>query len=99
VYVNLPDDADEQTREQHRVGLISFFGLEQTTRWGARDPQPLSYSFDVTNLVADEAAEGQMGALRVALLPLEGTAEDPSAAAAAAPPINVGTLALRVAHD
>jgi tyrosinase len=98
VYVNLPDDADDATRAQHRVGLVSFFGIEHTTKQGSKNPKPLSYSFDVTEVVSQEAAGGDLKQLRVALLPMEGTVEEPSPAAAAAPPINVGTVALNVAQ-
>ncbi|MGV0743829.1 tyrosinase family protein [Mycolicibacterium sp. XJ870] len=97
VYVNLPDGADDATRKKHRVGLVSFFGIEHTA--GSKDAKPLSYSFDATAVVADDAAAGKLDELRVALLPEEGTETEPSGAALAAPPINVGTVALSVAHE
>ncbi|MDT5015322.1 MAG: hypothetical protein QOD39_1482 [Mycobacterium sp.] len=97
VYVNLPDGADDATRNQRRVGLVSFFGIEHTTSAGSKDPKPLSYSFDVTDVVAALAAGGELNQLRVSLLPFEGTDEPAGAAAVAAPPINVGTVAFSIA--
>jgi tyrosinase len=32
VYVNLPPKANDVTREKHRVGIVSFFGIEHTTK-------------------------------------------------------------------
>ncbi len=98
VYVNLPDGADDATRKKHRVGLVSFFGIEHTTSEGSKDPKPLSYSFDVTDVVGALTAAGELNRLRVSLLPMEGTEEASGPAAVAAPPISVGTVAFNVAH-
>jgi tyrosinase len=98
VYVNLPDGADDATRKKHRVGLVSFFGIEHTTSEGSKDPKPLSYSFDVTDVVGALTAGGELNRLRVSLLPMEGTEEASGPAAIAAPPISVGTVAFKVAH-
>ena len=98
VYVNLPDNPDDATREKHRVGLVSFFGIEHTTSAGSKDPQPLSYSFDITDTVGAQAAEDKLDRLRVSLLPMEGTEEAPGPAAVAAAPISIGTVAVNVAH-
>ena len=99
VYVNLPDDANEETRKRHRVGLVSFFGIEHTTKEGSKEPKPLSYSFDVTDVVAPLTADDALNRLRVSLLPVEGTEEPTGHAAVAAPPITVGTVAFSVASD
>ena len=97
VYVNLPDHANEATREKHRVGLVSFFGIEHTTSERSKDPKPLSYSFDVTDVVGALASGGDLKKLRVSLLPFEGTEEGSGPAAVAASPIKVGTVAFNVA--
>ena len=95
--MNVPADADAATLKSHRVGLVSFFGIEHST--GSKDAQPLSYSFDITDVVGGAAVAGELTQLRVSLLPVAGTEADAPPAAVAAPPINVGTVARSVAHD
>lgn len=97
VYVNPPANADEATLEKHRVGIVSFFGIEHTTKAGSKDPKPLSYAFDVTDVVSPLVVDGALQQLRVSLLPMGGTEQAPGAAAVAAPPINIGTVAFNVA--
>jgi hypothetical protein len=99
VYVNLPANADDAALKNHRVGLVSFFGIEHSTKQGSKDPKPLSYSFDVTDVVSQLAAGGELQQLRVSLLPMGGTDAPTSPAAVAAPPINIGTVAFSMAHD
>jgi tyrosinase len=54
VYVNLPDDADDDAVEGHYVGNVSFFGIERT---GRVDTDPAGHgmarSFDITGLVSE----------------------------------------------
>lgn len=88
VYVNLPDRPTEAQLEEHRVGLVSLFGIEHSRGGRGTAAQPLRYVFDVTGHV-----QGAGDAVRVALLPLPGL-ERPSRGAAAASPVRVGTIAL-----
>ena len=99
VYVNLPADADDATLKNHRVGVVSFFGIEHSRKQGSKDPKPLSYSFDVTDVVSQVVEGGELKQLRVSLLPMGGTDAPTSPAAVAAPPINIGTVAFSMAHD
>jgi hypothetical protein len=93
VYVDLPVDAGDAEREQRRVGLVSFFGVEHSTSAGSAAPQQLRYNFDITELMEAQRAHGDPTELQVVLLPIEGM-EDDSAAAAAPPPVRVGTVAV-----
>jgi Common central domain of tyrosinase/Polyphenol oxidase middle domain len=97
VYINPPANASEAALEKHRVGIVSFFGIEHTTKAGSKDPKPLSYSFDVTDVVSPLVAGGALPQLRVSLLPMGGTEKAAGAGAVAAPPINIGTVAFNVA--
>jgi hypothetical protein len=100
VYVNLPEDASEQDREDHRAGVVSFFGIEQAGKAGAaasgRQPHPLRYSFDITELVDRLRARGRWNEpeMKVELLPIEPDEEEETAAASAVEPIRVGAVSL-----
>jgi hypothetical protein len=94
VYVNLPDDADEATSEARRVGLVSFFGVEHSTDQGSDSPQPLTYNFDITELITQLGAHGNLDQLQVALLPMPGLVEDPPVAASTPPPVQIGTVSV-----
>jgi len=93
VYVHRPDEA-EATGEQRRVGIVSFFGVEHSTKRGSDNPQPLTYTFDITDVVQQLGASGEIADLAVSLVPLEGMIEEPGAAASAPPPVNIGTVAV-----
>jgi tyrosinase len=108
VYVNLPADADEATREAHYVGNISFFGIE-------RDPEPsddehghnLNISFEIGEQLRElndgKDWSGEEVALTFEPLGLEPVdpAEAESLAAEVAskpedPPVRVGRVSLTV---
>lgn len=98
VYVNLPEEAPEQARAAHLAGVVSFFGIELTTPQGAAESaeaaHAMRYSFDITRLVDRLRAQGDWDPdrLRVSVQPL---GEEPEAEAAAAPPpIRVGTFSI-----
>jgi Common central domain of tyrosinase len=80
--------------EEHLVGMVSFFGVEQSTRDGTDNPQPLAYTFDITDVVRQLSAHGDIPTVTVSLVPIEGTAEDLGAAASAPPPVRIGTVAI-----
>ena len=100
VYLNLPENAAGQVREAHRVGVVSFFGIEQSTPAGAaasgQAAYGMRYSFDVTDLVnrLRSSAGWDPSNLRVSLQPVEGSEEDERAAAGADRPVRIGTINL-----
>ena len=100
VYLNLPENAAGQVREAHRVGVVSFFGIEQSTPAGAaasgQAAHGMRYSFDVTDLVnrLRSSAGWDPSNLRVSLQPVEGSEEDERAAAGADRPVRIGTINL-----
>ena len=100
VYLNLPDDAPERVRDEHRVGVVSFFGIEQSTPAGAaasgQAAHGMRYSFDVTDEVnrLRSGADWDPANLRVTLRPVEGSGEQDRAAAGADRPIRIGTIGL-----
>lgn len=57
VYLNLPDDGDPATKEQHLVGSLSLFGIEQVNS-PESERTGLTYVFDVTELVQTLAGLG-----------------------------------------
>jgi hypothetical protein len=93
VYVH-PEGAAAEVDEQHLVGMVSFFGVEQSTSEGSENPQPLAYTFDITDVVQQLSAHGEISNLAVSLVPIEGTVEDLGAAASVPPPVKVGTVAI-----
>lgn len=100
VYLNVPEDAPPPVRAEHRVGVVSFFGIEQSTPAGAaRSGQAahgMRYSFDVTDLITRlrSSADWDPANLRVVLRPVEGSEEEDRAAAAADRPVRIGTVSL-----
>ena len=100
VYLNLPDGAPSPVRADHRVGVASFFGIEQSTPAGAaasgQAAHGMRYSFDVTDLVNRLRSNPgwDPANLRVELRPVEGSGEEDGAAAAATRPIRIGTVSL-----
>jgi Common central domain of tyrosinase/Protein of unknown function (DUF_B2219) len=93
VYVHLPDEADA-TSEQWRVGVVSFFGVEHSTKRGSQSPQPLSYTFDITDVIQQLGGQGDLRDLAVSLIPIEGMVEEPGAAASVPPPVSIRTVAV-----
>lgn len=93
VYVHRPDEA-EATRDERRVGIVSFFGVEHSTKRGSDNPQPLTYTFDITDVVQQMGASGEIDNLAVSLVPIEGMVEEPGAAASVPPPVNIGTVSV-----
>jgi len=100
VYLDPPEDPPYPAGAEHRVGVVSFFGIEQSTPAGAaasgRAAHGMRYSFDVTDLVNRlRSSPGWDPAnLRVALRPVEGSEEEDAAAAGADRPIRIGTISL-----
>ena len=88
VYVNLPPKPKEADLESHRVGLVSLFGIGQSTKRGEAT-QPLRYVFDITGHVSGTGDE-----VRVDLRPMVGVVKPRRGAAAAAPTVRVGTVAV-----
>jgi Common central domain of tyrosinase/Polyphenol oxidase middle domain len=95
VYVHPPGDVDSAS-EQHRVGLVSFFGVEHSTKRGSDNPQPLTYTFDITDVIQQLGARGAIDNLEVSVLPMEGMVEDLGAAASVPPPLKIGSIAIIV---
>lgn len=60
VYVNLPDDATEETAEDHLAGSLSFFGIEGSGRRADGSDHVHSYSagYDITEIVQRLSATG-----------------------------------------
>lgn len=92
VYVNLPEEPSSDDLEDHRVGLISLFGIEHSTDSRGGPPEPLRYSFDITALIDDG---DDPGSVTVSLRPMAGT-ELSAARGAAAPDLRIGTVAVHV---
>ena len=88
-----PGEADA-TSEQLRVGVVSFFGVEHSTKRGSKSPQPLSYTFDITDAIQQLGAQGDLDDLAVSLIPIEGMVEESGAAAPVPPPVNILTVAV-----
>jgi hypothetical protein len=76
------------------VGLVSFFGIEHSTSEGSDNPQPLTYTFDITDVISQLSAHGDINDLVVTLRPIEGMVEDLGAAASVPPPVRIGTVAI-----
>jgi tyrosinase len=100
VYLNLPADASEDVRKDHLAGAVSFFGIELTDPGSVAankdEPHGMRYTFDVTELINRLRSQGhwQPGQLTVTMLPATSDGELEPAAAAATPPIRVGTFSL-----
>jgi len=94
VYVNLPPGAGAGERERHRAGVFSLFGIEHSTSAGSSTPQKLRYSFDISDLVADLRARGDLTVIQVSIVPDEDLPDEPPAAAAASAPVEIGTIAV-----
>ncbi len=73
VYVNLPEDADEQQLEEHHVGNLSFFGIEQAAAPRRDEPaHGMRSSMDITDVAQTLKARGEWDGehVQVALQPL-----------------------------
>lgn len=92
IYVNLPDGAPRELAELHRVGNLSFFGIEraQDPR-GDEHPHGLRVTVEITPLVRRLVAENAWDdrALRVTFLPL-----GPVDAETKDPPVEIGRVSL-----
>jgi len=93
-------DRAAAARADHLVGLISFFGIEDTDPATAatnrKEPHGMRYSFDVTDVVDRLRAVGswQADTIRVTLLPVTPDDEPEALAADAPAPVRVGTFNL-----
>jgi hypothetical protein len=94
VYVHRPNGPGATPATEHRVGLVSFFGIEHSTSEGSDNPQPLTYTFDITDVISQLSAHGDINDLVVTLRPIEGMVEDLGAAASVPPPVRIGTVAI-----
>ncbi|MFE9462611.1 tyrosinase family protein [Streptomyces virginiae] len=95
VYVNLPEGASREQAEGHRVGNLSFFGIEraQDPR-GDEHPHGLRVSVEITPLVRRLQADGAWdeARLNVTFRPLgRGDAAD---AEGEDPPVEIGRVSL-----
>lgn len=73
VYVNLPQNADEQQLDSHHVGNLSFFGIEQAQEpSGDRPPHGVRSSMDITDVARSLEAQGEWDGrhVHVSLRPL-----------------------------
>jgi tyrosinase len=89
VYVNLPEDAGAEEREQRLAGVMTTFGIERASR--ADDPHGgsgLNMAFDITDLVQREQEDGtwDLDSLRVTFVPDRASPE--------LPPVTVGQVSL-----
>lgn len=96
VYLNLPDADGDGEPERHRVGNVSFFGIEKAAGVDDDAAHPLSYAFDVTDVVERLREEGHWDPARVSVTisPLRkvtrrGVTGEPSRA-----PVKVGRIGL-----
>jgi tyrosinase len=108
VYVNLPENPDEKTLEEHYAGNISFFGIEHSQDPpGDEHGHGLRYSLEVGSLLRKLGGGEQFGDEEVrvtfrplSLLPPEGEAEESFRAAAEErrdePPVKIGRVSLAV---
>jgi tyrosinase len=105
VYVNLPENADEQQLAAHHVGNLSFFGIEQA-REPRRDETPhgVRSSMDITDVAQHLKAQGEWddAHLSVTLRPLGLLAPEGSDAAPPTPthedlPVSVGRVSVSYA--
>ncbi|MFD5881617.1 tyrosinase family protein [Streptomyces yangpuensis] len=98
IYVNLPEGASRERAEGHRVGNLSFFGIEraQDPR-GDEHPHGLRVSVEITPLVRRLQAENAWdeARLRVTFLPLgPAAAEGREGVADEDPPVEIGRVSL-----
>lgn len=105
VYVNLPENADEQQLASHHVGNLSFFGIEQA-REPRRDEPPhgVRSSMDITDVAQRLRAQGEWddAHLRVTLRPLgllapEGSDDAPPTPTHEDLPVSVGRVSVSYA--
>jgi tyrosinase len=105
VYVNLPENADEQELEAHHVGNLSFFGIEEAREpSGDEPPHGVRSSMDITDVAENLEAHGQWDGehVRVSLRPLGLLAPEGAAAAPPTPmhedlPVHVGRVSISYA--
>ncbi|MER7731830.1 tyrosinase family protein [Streptomyces erythrochromogenes] len=99
IYVNLPEGASGERAEGHRVGNLSFFGIEraQDPR-GDEHPHGLRTSVEITPLVRRLRAEGAWDEdrLSVTFRPLGAVAAAQGAPGGAEedPPVEIGRISL-----
>ncbi|MEU6296243.1 hypothetical protein [Streptomyces erythrochromogenes] len=99
VYVNLPEGASGERAEGHRVGNLSFFGIEraQDPR-GDEHPHGLRVSIEITPLVRRLRAEGAWDEARLSVTfrPLGAVAAAQGAPGGAEedPPVEIGRISL-----
>ena len=94
------DPARVDRRADHLVGVIAFFGIQDTdpaiAAASRREPEGMRYSFDITDLADRLRARDQWrtDALTVTLLPVAPDDEPESLATDGTAPIRVGTFSL-----
>lgn len=102
VHVNLPDDADERTRDSYHVGNVSFFGIELTQNVETDHPAGpgLRFAFDMTELVRQLREQGRWDPERVTVSftpmqpePAPGE-EDASEPVESLPPVTIGRVGI-----
>jgi tyrosinase len=60
VYVNLPENADAQQLQEHHVGNLSFFGIEQAREPSGDEPaHGVRSSMDITDVAHSLKAHGE----------------------------------------
>ena len=107
VYVNLPENPDEQTLAKHHAGNVSFFGIERAANpRGDEHSHNLRVSMEVGELLRSLGNGENFGENEVkvtfrplSLAPPEGKTEESIRAAAPAaeePPVQIGRVSLSV---
>ena len=95
VYVNLPENPDAATLEEHHVGAMHLFGVVQASTRSTRSAgNGLTFSIDITNVVEalKEKNEWDEKNVRVTFLPRAGA--ERRAAPAAHDPIRIGRIGI-----
>jgi tyrosinase len=105
VYVNLPENADEQQLDSHHVGNLSFFGIEQAQDpAGDKPTHGIRSSMDITGVAKSLEAQGEWDGrhVHVSLRPLgldagEGADAPPPIAMHEDLPVKVGRVSISYA--
>ncbi|GAA2631718.1 tyrosinase family protein [Paractinoplanes durhamensis] len=94
VYLNVPDDDDDPANDTHYVGNVSFFGIEETTRFGGEHAGAISQALDVTALYHQLRDDGQWddSLVTVTFVPILPDAGD--VAGPESQPVEVGRIGL-----
>lgn len=108
IYVNLPENADEETEEAHHVGNVSFFGIERTREPSDDEPpHSVTVSIEIGERLrelnggqpwGDEQVDVTL--LPLSLIPPEGAGEGLRAeleSTAEDPPVKIGRVSLSIA--